>query len=63
MTPGGNTVKSFILQPQPVTQDNLNLIVEGGWLTQDELCAQAADGRNPAAICTTVSPWMRSMAR
>ena len=51
VTPGENTVTSFILQPQPVTQDNLNLILEAEWLTQDELCAQAADGPNPAAIC------------
>ena len=50
-TPGGNSVTSFILQPQPITQDNLNLILESNWLTQDELCAQAADGPNPAAIC------------
>ena len=51
VTPGENTVTSFILTPQPVTQDNLNLIVEADWLTLDELCAQAADGPNPAAIC------------
>jgi len=51
-TPGGNSVTSFILQPQPITQDNLNLIVESNWLTLDELCAQAADGPSPAAICT-----------
>jgi D-xylose transport system substrate-binding protein len=51
VTPGENTVTSFILQPQPVTQDNLNLILDANWLTQDELCAQAADGPNPAAIC------------
>lgn len=51
VTPGGNTVTSFILQPQPVTQDNLNLILDANWLTQDELCAQTADAPNPAAIC------------
>jgi D-xylose transport system substrate-binding protein len=52
VTPGANTVKSIILQPTPITQDNLNLVVDGGWIAQDVLCAQAADGPNPAAICT-----------
>ena len=33
-TPGGNTVKSFILQPTPITADNLNLVVDGGWIDQ-----------------------------
>ncbi len=51
VTPAGNTVKSIILQPTPITQDNLNLVVDGGWIAQDELCAQAADAPNPAAIC------------
>jgi D-xylose transport system substrate-binding protein len=50
-TPGGNTVTSFILQPTPVTADTLNLVVDGGWITLEDLCAQAADGPSPAAIC------------
>ena len=28
-TPGGNTVSSFILQPTPLTADNLQLAVDG----------------------------------
>ena len=51
VTPAENTVQSIILQPTPITQDNLNLVVDGGWIAQDVLCAQAADGPNPAAIC------------
>lgn len=50
-TPAGNVVKSIILQPTPITQDNLNLVIDGGWITQDVLCAQAADAPSPAAIC------------
>jgi len=50
-TPGGNTVKSFILQVQPVTQDNLQLILDAKWLTKDVLCKNAATGPTPAAIC------------
>jgi D-xylose transport system substrate-binding protein len=37
-TPGGNTVKSFILKPTPITRDNLNLVLEGGWVTKEQLC-------------------------
>ena len=51
-TPGGNTVKSYILQPTPITQDNLNLVVDGGWITKDKLCANAASGPAPASLCS-----------
>ncbi len=51
-TPGGNVVKSIILQPTPVTQDDLDLVIDGGWITKDVLCAQADGAPNPAAICT-----------
>ncbi len=37
-TPGGNTVKSFILKPTPITRENLNLVVEGGWISKEDLC-------------------------
>lgn len=50
-TPGGNTVKSFILAVQPVTQENLQLIIDAKWLTKDVLCKNAATGPAPAAIC------------
>jgi D-xylose transport system substrate-binding protein len=33
-----NEITSFILKPQPITQENLDLIIDSGWLTQDELC-------------------------
>jgi len=48
-TPGGNTVKSFILQPTPITAENLNLVVDGGWITKDELCAGVDAASAPAA--------------
>jgi D-xylose transport system substrate-binding protein len=51
-TPGGNVVKSLILQPTPITQDNLELVVEGGWITQEVLCAQVSDPSMAAPICT-----------
>jgi D-xylose transport system substrate-binding protein len=50
-TPGNNTVKSFILQPTPITAENLNLVVDGGWITKEELCAgvDVAAATAPAA--------------
>lgn len=50
-TPGGNTVSSFIMQPTPLTAENLNLAVDGGWITKEKLCEKAATGPSPAAIC------------
>jgi D-xylose transport system substrate-binding protein len=37
-TPGGVEVTSIILTPIPVTQDNLNVPVDAGWVTQEEVC-------------------------
>lgn len=51
-TPGGNVVKSFILQPTPITQGNLDLVVDGGWITLEVLCAQVSDPAMAADICT-----------
>jgi D-xylose transport system substrate-binding protein len=47
VTPGDNTVKSFILKPTPLTKDNLQLAIDGGQITKEDLCqgvdATAAD--------------------
>jgi D-xylose transport system substrate-binding protein len=48
-TPGGNTVSSFILQPTPLTAENLNLAVDGGWITKEKLCEKVT--ANPPAAC------------
>jgi D-xylose transport system substrate-binding protein len=50
-TPGGNTVSSFILQPTPLTAENLQLAIDGGQVTKEELCAgvDAAAATAPAA--------------
>jgi D-xylose transport system substrate-binding protein len=50
-TPGGNTVKSFILAVQPITQENLQLIIDSKWLTKEVLCKNAAAGPAAAPIC------------
>ena len=37
-TPGGNEVAGILLDPIPVTQDNLNVVLEAGWITEEALC-------------------------
>jgi D-xylose transport system substrate-binding protein len=43
-TPGGVDVWSIILTPLPITQDNLNIVVDAGWITKDEVCQNVAAG-------------------
>jgi D-xylose transport system substrate-binding protein len=51
-TPNGTSVSSFILQPTPITAENLNLVVDGGWITKEKLCEKATTGAPaPAAFC------------
>ena len=38
VTPGGNSMSSILLPPIPITQANLNLVVDAGVLTSAELC-------------------------
>src|SRR5215203_2155266 len=48
-TPDGTTVKSFILQPTPITAENLNLVIDGGWITKEKLCEKVTE--NAPAAC------------
>jgi D-xylose transport system substrate-binding protein len=48
-TPGGNTVSSFILQPTPLTADNLQLAIDGGQVTKEALCAGVDAATAPPA--------------
>jgi D-xylose transport system substrate-binding protein len=43
-TPGGVDVYSIILTPIPVTQDNLNVVIDSGWITQDQVCQGVSAG-------------------
>jgi D-xylose transport system substrate-binding protein len=43
-SPGGNTLTSVILAPTPVTQDNLQVVVDAGVITQEALCQGVAAG-------------------
>jgi D-xylose transport system substrate-binding protein len=53
VTPGNNTVKSLILKVQPITQDNLQLIIDSNWLTKDVLCKNATDAATAASVCAS----------
>lgn len=43
-TPGGNVTKSVFLTPIPITKDNLNVVIDAGWISKDEVCAGVAAG-------------------
>ena len=43
-TPGGNTVSSILIEPTPITQDNLQLVIDAGWISQEELCQNVEAG-------------------
>ena len=38
-SPGGTTMSSIFLAPVPVTEDNLNVVLDAGWIEKDALCA------------------------
>jgi D-xylose transport system substrate-binding protein len=43
-TPGGLEVYSIVLKPTPITRENINLVVDLGWVTQDIVCAGVPAG-------------------
>ncbi len=48
-TPGGPVVKSFILQPTPLTADNLQLAIDGNQISKEDLCKGVDAASGPAA--------------
>ena len=48
-TPGGNSVSSFILTPTPLTAENLQLAIDGGQVTKEQLCAGVDAASAPPA--------------
>jgi D-xylose transport system substrate-binding protein len=42
-SPGLNTLTSIFLTPIPITRENLNVVVEAGWITKDALCQGVTD--------------------
>jgi len=43
-SPGGNKLTSILLTPQAITKDNLNVVLDAGWITKDVLCKDVTAG-------------------
>jgi D-xylose transport system substrate-binding protein len=41
---------SVFLTPVPITVDNLNVVIDAGWITKDEVCKGVKAG-GPAKVC------------
>jgi D-xylose transport system substrate-binding protein len=48
-SPGGNSMTSILLTPIPITPDNLEVVVDAGWISVDELCQGVEPGS--VAVC------------
>jgi D-xylose transport system substrate-binding protein len=46
-SPGGTAMTSMFLAPVPVTADNLSVVVDAGWISQDKLCQGVTNGPAP----------------
>jgi D-xylose transport system substrate-binding protein len=43
-SPGGNDMTSILLEPIPITQDNLDVVVDAGWISEADLCQGVESG-------------------
>jgi len=48
-TPGGNDMNSVFLTPVPITKDNLNVVIDAGWITKEAVCQGVPAGKT--AVC------------
>ena len=48
-TPGNNSLSSILLTPNPITKDNLNVVLDAGWITKADLCQGVPAGK--ASVC------------
>ena len=48
-SPGGNELTSILLEPQAITQDNLDVVLDAGWIDQATLCQGVEAGT--VAVC------------
>jgi D-xylose transport system substrate-binding protein len=46
-SPGGATLWAKFLEPVPITQDNLDVVVDAGWISQEALCQGVESGPAP----------------
>lgn len=47
--PRGTVVNAVLLKPIPITRDNLNVVIDAGWITRDALCQGVSGPQAPAA--------------
>jgi len=50
-TPGGNTVKSIILKPTPITADTLDKVITAGWYASKADICKGVDAATGPAAC------------
>jgi D-xylose transport system substrate-binding protein len=43
-SPGGNTLTSILLTPQPITKDNLDVVIDAGWTDKANVCKDVPAG-------------------
>ncbi len=43
-SPGGNSMNSILLAPIPITQDNLDVVLDADWITEEALCQGVPSG-------------------
>ncbi len=43
-SPGGNSMTSILLAPIPITQDNLQVVLDAGWIDEATLCQNVSSG-------------------
>ena len=48
-SPGNNQIPSILLTPQAITKDNLNVVIDAGWVTKADVCASIAPSKAPPA--------------
>lgn len=46
-SPSGNTLNAILLAPNPITKDNLNEVLDAGWISKEVLC----QGTTVVAVC------------
>ncbi|HHI71125.1 MAG TPA: D-xylose ABC transporter substrate-binding protein [Rhodobacteraceae bacterium] len=46
-SPSGTTLWAKFLAPVPITKDNLNVVVDAGWISKEDLCQDVSNGPAP----------------
>jgi D-xylose transport system substrate-binding protein len=49
-SPGGNTLSTILLTPQPITKDNLDVVIDAKWTTKDNVCKDVPAGS--VSVCS-----------